>query len=105
MDLQGRTELFGYEDIDSNDGWYEGKILVICPHHVREGFKADYQKPEFQLVKGTGGFGCSPVTLGSAVFVKFLEDGESARYDRNQIAGVLKQELIDKYGLAAAVNE
>jgi len=87
-----RTELYTMEDIDVN-GWgdsIEGKIVVLKPDALSE----SYRKPEFQLVKALGGFGCRPDTMGTAVMLEFLADGEQTRFERYEILGVLKDELL-----------
>lgn len=98
----GNIKQFTGEHIEDRS-WsldFEGKILVL-PIST---FKEEYQKPEFQLVKATGGFGCDPEKMGTAVFVKFLVDGEECRYRRNDFIGVLKEELVQKLGLGGNDN-
>lgn len=68
----------------------ENKILVLNP----ELLKAEYRRPEFQLVKATGGFGCSPTAIGTAVFVKWLIDGDKTRWERYHFIGIASPELI-----------
>lgn len=87
-----RTELYTIDDVVEN-GWgetIEGKIVVLDPEALAE----DYRKPEFQLVKARGGFGCRPDTIGTAVFVEFLADGDRGRFERYNVLGVLKEELL-----------
>lgn len=74
---------------------FEGKILVLPISN----FKQEYQRPEFQLFKAEAGFGCDPEKMGTAVFGKFLVDGEECRYRRNDFIGVLKPELVKELGL------
>jgi hypothetical protein len=99
MKLNGRTDAFTSEDVVENshlDANYENQVMVIGKGF----FKKEYQKPEYQLFLATGGFGCSPHTLGSAVFGKFLVDGEGARTSRGDFLGVLKPELVEEYGIS-----
>lgn len=63
-----------------------GKIVVLNVDRLNE----EYRKPQFQLVRAFGGFGCKPHTLGSKVFVEFLEDGEHSTFRRGDFIGVLK---------------
>jgi hypothetical protein len=69
---------------------YEGQILVLPV----SSFSKQYQEPQFQLFRANGGFGCSPETMGTAVFGHFIYDGEECRYSRNDFIGVLKPELV-----------
>jgi hypothetical protein len=69
---------------------YEGKILVL----PTQSFHPVYREAKYQLFRATGGFGCSPDTLGTAVFGHFIYDGEECRYRRGDFVGVLKPELV-----------
>lgn len=106
LDLQGRTEYFTREDIieGGENDYYGGKIIVFGQWHM-DTFNPPYQNPENQLFLAQGGFGCSPITMGRAVVGKFLSDGESVRYNRGDFLGVLKPELVEKYGLDKRVAE
>lgn len=86
-----KTKFYTSKDCVSNSYGedYAGKILVLPV----KSFSADYQQPHYQLFRAEGGFGCSPETMGTAVFGKFLFDGEDCRYRRNDFIGVLKPEL------------
>lgn len=96
LTIEGITE-FTSEHVakNSHELEFEGKILVL-PMNT---FHKDYQKPQYQLVRAFGGFGCSPHTLGRAVMVEFLEDGEKCRYNRSDILGVLNVDLVEKLNL------
>lgn len=65
-------------------GDLEGKVLVLRGSIL----KKDYRKPEYQLWRATGGFGCSPTAIGRAVFATCLFDGENARWDRQEFIGI-----------------
>jgi len=58
-----------------------GKTVVLKPEH----FKGDQEARTFRC---EGGFGCHPRAVGSAVFGVFVSDGERARVERYQIAGL-----------------
>jgi|SRR5690554_1088628 len=100
--LNGRTELFTVEDCipkSSLEGNFENQIVVISPNHVKNVWFEQYHKPEFQLFLAKGGFGCDPDKMGTTVYGRVLEDGEVCRFERGQISGILKPELVEEYGL------
>ncbi|MDO4562527.1 MAG: DUF3849 domain-containing protein [Clostridia bacterium] len=68
----------------------KGKVVVLS----RMALKEEYWTPENQLWLATGGFGCSPTASGRAVYATCLYDGENTRWERHQIAGVLKDEFM-----------
>lgn len=72
----------------------EGKVLIL---HLNR-LSANYQKPKYQLVRAIGGFGCKPDTIGTKVFVEFLEDGEHGTFRRGDFIGVAKDELYTREG-------
>lgn len=92
-----RTELYTINDCLPESCYedYEGKIIVMHSEVLKE----DYRKPQFQLWKATGGFGCDPTKIGRAVFGICLADGESARWDRSDFIGILKDELVQELNL------
>lgn len=72
-----------------------GMILVLRP----DSLNPKYIKSKYQLWKATGGFGTKNYTLGTAVFGKGLYDGESARWNRSQFMGALRDDMVKKlYG-------
>lgn len=99
--IQQRTEVSEQEEInhffthedcikDSNRMEYEGQILVLSPDVLRE----DYRKPEFQLWKATGGFGCDPNSSGRAVYAECLYDEETHRWNRSDFIGIIHLDRI-----------
>ena len=84
--------LFGPEHCvgDRTEQDYSGKVLVLSPDVLRE----QYWGQEYQLLYAQSGFGCKPHFRGRAVFAVSLMDGETARWDREDFVGVLKEELM-----------
>lgn len=68
----------------------EGKVIVL--NHMS--MKEEYWKPEYQLCLATGGFGCRPTASGRAVYATCLYDGDKARWNRENVLGVLKDEYL-----------
>ena len=68
----------------------EGKVIVL--NHMS--MKEEYWKPEYQLCLATGGFGCRPPASGRAVYATCLYDGDKARWNRENVLGVLKDEYL-----------
>ena len=69
---------------------YKGKVLVMSPGTLRE----SCWDPRDQLWLGEGGFGCSPTASGRAVYATCLGDGEQARWNRSDFAGVLEEKYL-----------
>jgi hypothetical protein len=59
----------------------EGKHVVLRESAMAE----DWRDITWRTVLASGGFGCSPDTIGSAVFAEHVRDGEQARWERGQI--------------------
>lgn len=84
--------LFGPEHCagDPQEQDYENRVLVLSPEALRESCWA----PRNQLWLGEGGFGCSPDARGQAVYATCLGDGEKARWNRSDFAGVLDEQYL-----------
>ena len=77
----------------------EGKIVVIKPDVLRR----EYQMPTHQIKLCTGGFGSHPNSRGTACFCTDLYSGESSRFERYDILGIMPEEKLPdwaKKGLA-----
>lgn len=87
--------LFQHEHCsDKTENW-TGKVVVLSHKAMKE----QYWSPENQLWLATGGFGCDPNASGRAVYATCLCDGESARWNREQIVGVLKEEFMPEWAI------
>ena len=75
-------------DCDEQD--FTGKVLVLSPDVLQE----EYWGQKHQLWYAQSGFGCKPHSSGRAVFATSLADGETARWNREDFIGVLKDELL-----------
>lgn len=69
---------------------YTGKVVAIRP----ECLKDQYKTAADQLFYAESGNGCRPEALGRKVFGQFLKDGERECFDRSEIQGVVKLELL-----------
>jgi hypothetical protein len=67
----------------SNKANYNDKIVVI----KRSFFSPEYADKDRRFVV-SGGFGCHAEALGTAVFGKFMLDGERTRVERYDIEGL-----------------
>ncbi len=74
-----------YEGTESNIG----KIGII----PLSGLTNDYKKPEYQLFRLDGGFGCSPAGRGNSCFGKFCADGSEARMEKFDFIGIGNAEV------------
>jgi hypothetical protein len=70
-----------------------GKVLVLNDRWLSNQFRS----AEYQLWKATGGFGCNPAAMGTAVFAVCLNDGERARWERGDFIGIASPELIAEF--------
>ena len=87
--------LFGPEHCIGNDLDYKGRVLVLRPETLRE----SCWDARNQLWLGEGGFGCSPTSLGRAVYATCLGDGEQTRWDRSDFTGVLDERYLPDWAL------
>ena len=87
--------LFGPEHCIGNDLDYKGRVLVLNPETLRE----SCWDARNQLWLGEGGFGCSPTSLGRAVYATCLGDGEQTRWDRSDFTGVLDEQYLPDWAL------
>ena len=65
-------------DVDLTD-----KVVVLKENVLQ----AHYRTIGNRLHRATGGFGCSPNTIGRAVFANCLGDGKDERWDRGDFEG------------------
>jgi len=63
---------------------YKNKLLIIKPERLNELCR----RGEFQYFYAADGFGCSPDSLGRAVFGHFLANGQKARLERSDFLGI-----------------
>jgi len=65
-----------------------GKVVVL---------RAEcYRGPDTERVfKCKGGFGCSPITIGTAVYGHFVFDGEETRVERYEVERLAEVHEID----------
>ena len=67
-----------------------GKVVVLCASSLPEKDRS----AENQLYFCTGGFGSKPNPNGQAVFAVSLENGEQTRWNRSDIMGIAKPEIL-----------
>ena len=66
--------------LNINDQDLAGRYIVIKETEL----SAAYRKPMYAIAKANGGFGCSPTSMGRAVFCTHL-DGENVRWNRSEV--------------------
>jgi len=90
--------LFSAEQCEPDSGLqdFTDKVLVLSPNSLKE----SCWQPENQLWLGGSGFGCSPSSSGRAVYATCLGDGEKARWNRQDFAGVIKPECLPEWAAA-----
>ncbi|NCB64277.1 MAG: hypothetical protein EOM52_11890 [Clostridia bacterium] len=72
------------------DADLRGKVVAI----KAEILSPEYRSGSYQLMLAEGGFGCSPNARGQSVFCKELYSGESVRWDRADILGVVAEDVL-----------
>ncbi len=72
---------------------YEDQILVIKPSWFNEHSRT----AENQLFLASGGFGCDPSKMGTAVFGQFLIDEEKTRMERYDFLGILDEKYLPEW--------
>lgn len=85
-------ELFTQEDcIQTGYGMpIGGKVIVLSPSTLSEEFRS----AKHQLYFCIGGFGSNPNPSGRSVFTVSLADGEQVRWNRSDILGIAKPEIL-----------
>ena len=71
----------------------KGEVVAIDPRKL----SPEYRNAVNQICYVTGGFGSEANARGQSVFCTEVYSGESARYDRNSILGVIKSECIPQW--------
>lgn len=72
------------------DADLRGKVVAIKAAVL----SPEYRSGSYQLMLAEGGFGCSPNARGQSVFCKELYSGESVRWDRADILGVVAEDVL-----------
>lgn len=67
-----------------------GKVVILCASSLPENDRS----AEYQLYFCTGGFGSKPNPSGRAVFAVSLENGKQTRWNRSDIMGIAKPEIL-----------
>lgn len=71
----------------------DGKVIVLNPTSLTEGLR----QAKHQLYFCYGGNGSKPNPVGHAVFAVSLAEGEKIRWNRSDVLGILKPELLPEY--------
>lgn len=67
-----------------------GRVVVLRPSSM----PGEHRNAKHQLCYCTGGFGSNPNPSGRAVFVVSLAGGEQTRWNRSDILGIAKPEVL-----------
>lgn len=78
---------------DRYDKCIEGKVIVIRAEVLRQ----EYQVSTRQIQLCTGGFGAQANSRGSACFCTNLYNGKESRFERRDVLGELKPELMPEW--------
>ena len=76
-----------YKLTDISGQELEGKLVQL----KKKFFGSKPYDPEVELFVCTGGFGCGPRTMGSAVFGYFITDNTKLRVERYDIEGIVTE--------------
>ncbi len=72
-----------YQPVPNGGVNNEGLVAVL---------KLETLKPEYQLFRLSGGFGCRPSAGGNACFGRYCDDGEETREERYNFIGIANEE-------------
>lgn len=70
-----------------------GKVIVIHPSALPE----EYRNTKHQLYLCTGGNGSNPYPIGRSVFTVSLADGEQVRWNRSDVLGIAKPDILSDH--------
>lgn len=77
----------------SQHGNYTNQLIVIRPERLAPAART----ADHQLLLATSGNGCSPDALGTAVFCQNLFTGESMRWERYHIVGIIRPDRMPEW--------
>ena len=88
-------ELFTLEEClqTGYDMSIDGKVIVLRPSSLPE----ELRNAKYQMYLCTGGNGSNPNPIGCTVFTVSLAEGEKIRWNRSDVLGILKPELLPEY--------
>lgn len=78
---------------DSRYSDFKDQLVVIRP----ENMTASARTADNQLVLATGGNGCNPDARGTAVFTKNLFTGKETRWNRLDVAGIIRPDRMPEW--------
>ena len=91
------TERTAFTHEDCTETGYDmsinGKVIVLHPSALPE----DCREAKHQLYFCTGGNGSNPNPIGRSIFTVSLAEGEKIRWNRSDVLGILKPELLPEY--------
>lgn len=67
-----------------------GRVIIVRPSSMM----GKHRSAKHQLYYCTGGFGSNPNPSGRSVFAVSLADGEQTRWNRSDILGIAKPEVL-----------
>ncbi len=67
----------------------EGRVCIISLENLVE----EYRRPENQLFRVSGGFGCIPGGIGRACYGRFCIDGERTMWPKGDFLGVANERV------------
>lgn len=82
-----------FDDVDTSIQDYKNKVVVIKPSSII--YESQYAHCQLAFV--TNGNGCSPRSMGTAVYCDSIYTGESARWERNDILGVIRTDRVPEW--------
>jgi len=71
----------------------DGKVIVLKASALPE----DCRDAKHQLYFCTGGNGSNPNPIGRSIFTVSMAEGEKIRWNRSDVLGILKPELLPEY--------
>ena len=78
-----------------DESHYENAEFLLLDVSI---LKEEYRDFKYQLIRPTGGNGLNPEHIGTGVFFKWVVDpSDGMKVTRDEIIGIPKPEIIDKW--------
>lgn len=77
-----------YDEVPEGETDNKGKVCILPLDFLSE----DYRKPEYQLFRIGGGFGCTPSGRGNACYGYFCANGDEGRIEKYSFLGIANAE-------------
>ena len=71
----------------------QSRMKERCASFRLKNLAEEYRRPEYQLFRVSGGFGCIPGGIGRACYGRFCIDGERTMWPKGDFLGVANERV------------